>query len=81
MTEPAIAPANPVEEGKRRRARMRASQVEEKRIRPLVTPEGYSVGTICVMDFEPRELTVEQQEGLKRLSQQTVAQLIATRPI
>lgn len=42
---------------------------------PLVTPEGYSVGTICVMDFEPRELTVEQQEGLKRLSQQTVAQL------
>ena len=40
MAEPAIAPANPVEEGKRRRARMRARQVEEKRIRPLVTPEG-----------------------------------------
>jgi len=42
---------------------------------PLVTPDGYSVGTICVMDFEPRELSQEQREGLKRLSQQTIAQL------
>jgi len=42
---------------------------------PLVTPDGYSIGTICVMDFTPRELTFEQQEGLRRLAQQTMAQL------
>ncbi len=42
---------------------------------PLVTPDGYSIGTICVMDFEPRELTHAQQESLRRLAQQTMAQL------
>ncbi|MGI9522023.1 MAG: adenylate/guanylate cyclase domain-containing protein [Hyphomicrobiaceae bacterium] len=42
---------------------------------PLVTPDGYSIGTICVMDFEPRTLTHEKQEGLRRLAQQTMAQL------
>lgn len=42
---------------------------------PLVTPDGYSIGTICVMDFEPRELSADQQEGLRRLAQQTMAQL------
>jgi len=42
---------------------------------PLVTPDGYSIGTICVMDFEPRELSSEQQEGLRRLAQQTMSQL------
>ena len=42
---------------------------------PLVTPDGFSIGTICVMDFEPRELSTEQQEGLRRLAQQTMAQL------
>lgn len=42
---------------------------------PLVTPDGYSIGTICVMDFEPRILTHEKQEGLRRLAQQTMAQL------
>jgi class 3 adenylate cyclase len=42
---------------------------------PLVTPDGYSIGTICVMDFEPRELSIEQQEGLRRLAQPTMAQL------
>jgi len=39
---------------------------------PLVTPEGYSIGTICVMDFKPRELTFEQQESLRRLALQLV---------
>ena len=42
---------------------------------PLVTPDGYSIGTICVMDFKPRTLTHEQQECLRRLAQQTMAQL------
>jgi class 3 adenylate cyclase len=42
---------------------------------PLITPEGYALGTICVMDFQPRELTFEQQETLRRLAHQLVSQL------
>lgn len=42
---------------------------------PLITPEGYALGTICVMDFEPRTLTVEQQETMRRLAHQLVGQL------
>ncbi|MEQ9811974.1 MAG: adenylate/guanylate cyclase domain-containing protein [Azospirillaceae bacterium] len=42
---------------------------------PLVTPEGFSIGTVCVMDFEPRVLSVEQQESLRRLAHQLVGLL------
>jgi class 3 adenylate cyclase len=42
---------------------------------PLITPEGYALGTICVMDFVPRKLTIEQQETLRRLAQQLVSLL------
>jgi GAF domain-containing protein len=42
---------------------------------PLVTSDGHALGTLCVMDFEPHELTFEQQEALRRLSRQVMAQL------
>jgi class 3 adenylate cyclase len=42
---------------------------------PLVTREGYSIGSICVMDFQPRTLAVEQLESLKRLARQLMCQL------
>jgi len=42
---------------------------------PLITPDGYAIGTLCVMDFEPRDIGFEQQESLRRLAQQLVAQL------
>ena len=42
---------------------------------PLVTPDGFAIGTICVMDMKPRELNFEQQESLRRLAHQTMAQL------
>jgi len=42
---------------------------------PLITPDGYALGTICIMDFKPRELSFEQQESLRRLAHQLVGLL------
>jgi class 3 adenylate cyclase len=42
---------------------------------PLITGEGYALGTLCVMDFEPRQLSFEQSESIRRLSRQVMAQL------
>lgn len=42
---------------------------------PLVTDEGHALGTLCVMDFEPRQLTFEQTQALRRLSRQVLSQL------
>jgi PAS domain S-box-containing protein len=42
---------------------------------PLNTPDGYRIGSICVVDFVPRQLNVEQMEGLHALSRQAMSQL------
>jgi len=42
---------------------------------PLINPEGYALGTLCVVDFEPRELSFEQAEAVRRLAHQAVSQL------
>lgn len=42
---------------------------------PLLSPEGYALGTLCVLDFVPRELSLEQLELLEGLAQQVMAQL------
>lgn len=39
---------------------------------PLVNPEGYSLGTLCVIDNKPRELTESQLCSLDALSKQVV---------
>ena len=42
---------------------------------PLIMPDGHALGTLCVIDFSPRELSLKQMEALKALSRQVVAQL------
>jgi GAF domain-containing protein len=42
---------------------------------PLITPTGHAVGTICVMDRQPRTLTAEQHRALEALGRQVVKQL------
>jgi adenylate cyclase len=42
---------------------------------PLITEDGYALGTLCVMDFEPRRLEFEQTEAIRRLSRQVLTLL------
>lgn len=42
---------------------------------PLITRDGHALGTLCVVDFEPHELSPAQREAVRRLAQQAMAQL------
>ncbi|MBW4487248.1 MAG: response regulator [Trichocoleus desertorum ATA4-8-CV12] len=42
---------------------------------PLITPEGYPLGTLCVIDYSPRQLSDWQIESLYALARQVVTQL------
>ena len=39
---------------------------------PLISPEGLAVGTLCVIDRRPRELTPEQMDKLRELAKGAV---------
>jgi GAF domain-containing protein len=42
---------------------------------PLITLDGHALGTVCVIDYVPREFSLEKQEALQALSRQVMAQL------
>lgn len=42
---------------------------------PLINPEGHALGTLCVIDRQPRALAPHQMEGLQLLARQIVTQL------
>ena len=42
---------------------------------PLMAPTGEALGTLCVIDQKPRQLSAEQIQGLEMLARQIVGQL------
>lgn len=46
---------------------------------PLVTDDGYALGTLCVLDQRPRRLNAKQKEALAALARQVVAQMTLRR--
>jgi len=41
----------------------------------LRTPDGHMLGTVCVLDMQPRELSPDQLDALRALARQVMAQL------
>jgi signal transduction histidine kinase len=42
---------------------------------PLIDPDGYAIGAICVLDYKAREMSEEQKKALKILSTEVMARL------
>ena len=48
---------------------------------PLLNPEGYPLGTLCVLDHCPRQLTAQQLDALAAIARQVSAQLELRRTV
>ncbi|MCZ2483678.1 PAS domain S-box protein [Aquirufa nivalisilvae] len=42
---------------------------------PLITPDGYNIGSLCVIDRMPKELTKEQRDALNTLAEHVIMTL------
>jgi PAS domain S-box-containing protein len=48
---------------------------------PLITQEGHALGTLCVLDHVPRDLTPDQKQALQALGRLVVAQIELRRSV
>jgi PAS domain S-box-containing protein len=43
---------------------------------PLIDPDGYALGSLCVIDDKPKKLNKEQEEALAIIAQEVIAQIV-----
>jgi PAS domain S-box-containing protein len=43
---------------------------------PLIDPDGYRLGTLCVVDKEPKKLSEEQKDALRTLAREVMSNLV-----
>ena len=60
--------------------------IEEPKIRfyagqPLIDPDGYALGTLCVMDYKPGKLSAKQQHMLSRMAAEVVSQIVSRKEL
>jgi adenylate cyclase len=48
---------------------------------PLINDDGFALGALCVLDFQPRKLTFDQTEAVRCVANQVTAQLELRRKI
>jgi two-component system sensor histidine kinase VicK len=48
---------------------------------PLINTDGFALGTLCIADAQPRELTAEQKQSLKILARQVMDKLELRRKV
>jgi len=46
---------------------------------PIVTPEGYAIGTFCIIDRQPRRLALSDQYVLRQLAEMALDELLLRR--
>ncbi|RFS18477.1 PAS domain S-box protein [Emticicia sp. C21] len=44
---------------------------------PLIDPDGFALGSMCVIDDKPRKLSKEQEEALTILAHEVISQIVA----
>ncbi len=48
---------------------------------PMINPEGFALGSLCVLDYQPREFDARKMQALRCLTHQAVAQLELRRKV
>ena len=44
---------------------------------PIIDPNGYALGTLCMIDSKPKKLSPFQKDALKMLSEDIMLQIVA----
>jgi GAF domain-containing protein len=48
---------------------------------PITTPDGFNIGTLCIVDFEPREFSEKESEILSGFAKVAMNELVARKEI
>ncbi len=44
---------------------------------PIIDPDGFTLGTLCVIDYKPKKLTEDQRNAFKLLTEEAASQIVS----